>query len=342
MRIAQFAPISLPVPPKKYGGVQRGVWYLTEELVAQGHEVTLFARSDSTTSARLISACGPVSDQERRIYETILLGMLARQSSEFDVVHFHTMNDLHLPLTRLLKVPSITTTHITWVDPALRPLLEEFSDVPAVSMSDAQRRFMPQLNWLGTVYYGFPPTLYALQESPGRYLAYLGLMSREKGADQAIEIAKRTGMKLILAGCPRTREQQEWFDAVIKPQLRDSWVEYIGEIGNKEKQELLGNAYAFLFPIDLEEAFGQVMVEAMACGTPVIAYCRGSVPEVVDEGVTGFVVKDVDGAVEAVGKIGSIDRRGCREMFDKRFAVSRMAQEYLNLYGAPSDAAPQA
>ena len=341
MRIAQVAPIALPVPPKKYGGVERGVWYLTEELVAQGHEVTLFASSDSSTKARLISPCAHVSGPERRFFETILLGMLVRHSSEFDAINFHTMNDLHLPLTRLLKTRNITTTHLTWSDPLLKPLLEEFSDVPAVSMSDLQRKLMPPLNWIGTVYYGLPPALYTLQESPGRYLAYLGMISPEKGADQAIEIARRAGMKLIIAGAPRTRDQQEWFDIVIKPHCRDSFVEYVGEIGDKEKQDLLGNAYAFLFPTNLEEAFGQVMLESMACGTPVIAYRKGAVPEVIDEGDTGFVVEDVAGAVDAIDRVASIDRVRCREVFEKRFSVSRMVQDYLKLYGGRSEVAVQ-
>jgi glycosyltransferase involved in cell wall biosynthesis len=336
VRIAQIAPIYSPVPPKKYGGVERVVSYLTEELVANGHDVTLFASSDSTTTARLVSPCRHTAGSQARLCETMLLGMLAREAQEFDAIHFHTVTEFHLPLTRLLQGRNLTTCHGTW-DRSLEPLYREFADVPIVSISYAQRNLLPNMNWQGTVYHGLPRNLYELQERRGSYLAFLGQMSFDKGPVRAIQIAMRAGVPLKLAGRPVTASDREYFEASVKPLLGHPLVEYIGEIGDHEKQELLGNAFALLFPIaDRAEPFGLVMIEAMACGTPTIAYPGGSVAEIIDEGITGFVVDDDLAAVEAVAKVALLDRRHCREAFENRFLASRMVQDYANLYAEPS------
>ena len=297
MRIAQVAPLYESVPPKYYGGTERVVSYLTEELVRQGHEVTLFASGDSVTKARLVSACRRSLRLDKHCvdqmaHHILLLEQVFRRADQFDVVHFH-VDYLHFALSRRQPTAHVTTLHGRLDIPDLVPLYQEFSDMPVVSISDAQREPLPWVNWQATVYHGLPDDLYRFRAAPGTSLAFLGRISPEKRVDRAIEIAKRVRMPLKIAG-KVDRVDEDYFESVVKPLLRDPLVEYVGEIGEGVKGEFLGNAYALLFPIDWQEPFGLVMIEAMACGTPVIAYRRGSVPEVMEEGRTGFMVKGLE------------------------------------------------
>ena len=335
MKIAQVAPLFESVPPKYYGGTERVVSYLTEELVRQGHDVTLFASGDSVTRAILC----PVGETAARLDKTcvdpwarhcLLLEEVFDRISEFDVIHFH-VDYQHFPLVRRHNVATITTLHGRLDIPDLVPLYRRFHDIPVVSISDAQRSPLPPVNWQGTVYHGLPPDLYTFQPNPGRYLAFLGRICPEKRVDRAIEIARRAGMRLKIAA-KVDKADQAYFRSEIEPLLGDSLVEFIGEIGEGEKEAFLGNAYAVLFPIDWPEPFGLVMIEAMACGTPVIAYRCGSVPEVLDEGLTGYIVDSLEDAVSAVKKVGDLDRGRCRDVFEQRFSVSRMARDYLAIY----------
>ena len=335
MRIAQIAPLYESVPPKYYGGTERVVSYLTEELVRQGHEVTLFASGDSETSARLMAAA-PRSLRldkaciDQMAHHVLLLEQVAARADEFDFVHYH-IDYLHFPLTRCRPHPHATTLHGRLDIPDLQPLYDEFREMPVISISNSQRDPLPQANWQGTVYHGLPEDLLQLCPEPGDYLAFIGRFSPEKRADRAIEIARRAGMPLKLAAKVDSADKA-YFEAEIKPLLEDSNVEFIGEIGENEKQEFLGNAYALLFPIDWPEPFGLVMIEAMACGTPVIAYRQGSVEEIMEDGRSGFVVATLDEAVAAVDRIAELDRRECRRAFDERFTATHMAVDYLNVY----------
>ncbi len=335
MRIAQVAPLYESVPPKYYGGTERVVSYLTEELVRQGHEVTLFASGDSVTKARLVSAC-PRSLRldkhcvDQMVHHILLLEQVFRRAAQFDVVHFH-VDYLHFALSRRQPTAHVTTLHGRLDIPDLVPLFQEFSDMPMVSISGAQREPLPWVNWQATVYHGLPDDLYSFRAAPGTYLAFLGRISPEKRVDRAIEIAKRVRMPLKIAG-KVDRVDEDYFESVVNPLLRDPLVEYVGEIGEGVKDEFLGNAYALLFPIDWPEPFGLVMIEAMACGTPVIAYRHGSVPEVMEEGRTGFIVKGLEEAVEAVWRVPKLSRERCREIFAQRFTAARMAGDYLRVY----------
>ncbi|MFO7173261.1 MAG: glycosyltransferase family 4 protein [Bacillota bacterium] len=335
MRIAQVAPLYESVPPRLYGGTERVVSYLTEELVRRGHEVTLFASGDSQTSANLVAICpqalrlGGAVDQ--MCHHILMLEKVFQLADSFDVIHFHC-DYLHFPLSRrFAKVPVVTTLHGRLDLPDIRPLYEEFRDQPVVSISDAQRRPLPFLNWQRTVYHGLPADLYTFHEKPGDYLAFLGRISPEKRVDRAIEIARRVGMRIKIAAKIDAADRA-YYEEKIRPLMQDPLVEFIGEIGEKEKDEFLGNAYALLFPIDWPEPFGLVMIEALACGTPVIAYPHGSVPEVLEDGVTGFIVRSIDEAVAAVERIPEIDRRACRAAFERRFTAERMAEDYLEVY----------
>ncbi len=335
MRIAQVAPLFESVPPKYYGGTERVVSYLTEELVRQGHEVTLFASGDSVTKARLVAACRrslrlDKNCVDQMAHHILMLEQVFREASSFDVIHFH-IDYLHFPLSRRHRVPHVTTLHGRLDIPDLVPLYREFPEMPVVSISHAQREPLPWINWQGTVYHGLPEDLYTFQEEPGKYLAFLGRIAPEKRVDRAIEIAKRVGMPLKIAA-KVDKIDRDYFEGVVEPLLRDPLVEYVGEIGEGEKGDFLGNAYALLFPIDWPEPFGLVMIEAMACGTPVIAYRRGSVPEVMEEGVTGFIVQGLEDAVAAVEEVSHLSRKRCREVFERRFTASRMAQDYLDVY----------
>jgi glycosyltransferase involved in cell wall biosynthesis len=318
-----------------YGGTERVVSYLTDELVRLGHEVTLFASGDSITRARLVPCCDRSLRLDKRVIDPlahhfVALEKVFARADDFDVVHFH-IDYLHYPFSQRQALPHLTTLHGKLDMPDLQPLYRIFSDVPVVSISNAQRRPLPNVNWQGTVYHGLPVDLYRPCWKPSEYLVFLGRISPEKRVDRAIEIAKRCRMPLKIAA-KVDQADRKYFERSIEPLLDNPWVEYIGEIGEDGKQELLANAYALLFPIDWPEPFGLVVIEAMACATPVIAYRGGSVPELVEEGVTGFIVDDVATAVEAVGKASQLDRRMCRQRFEQRFSAERMARGYLEIY----------
>jgi glycosyltransferase involved in cell wall biosynthesis len=348
MRIAQVAPLYESVPPQLYGGTERVVSYLTEELVRQGHEVTLFASGGSATSARLVAACPRPLWQDAGCREALphhvrLLELVAAEAARFDVVHFHTEH-LHFPLARRLPCPTVTTLHSRLHAPDEQALFEEYADVPLVSISDDQRRPVLHANWQATVYHGLPRGLHTFRAGPGAgggasaptplagYLAFLGRISPEKGLEAAVEIARRAGLPLRVAARIYPGERA-YYESAIEPLFRASpWVEFLGEVGGRDKDELLGNAHALLFPIDWAEPFGLVMIEAMACGTPVIAFRRGSVPEVMVEGVTGFIVDDVAGAAGAVGRVAGLSRRACRRVFEERYDAARMARDYCDVY----------
>lgn len=335
MRIAQIAPLHESVPPQCYGGTERVVSYLTEELIRQGHDVTLFATGDSVTSARLVAPCNRAlrfdsSCVDRSVHHILMLELIWKKASEFDIVHSH-VDYIHFPMFRRLEVPHVTTLHGRLDIPDLVPLYKEFRDIPLVSISDAQRAPLWWANWQATVYHGLPEDLLDFHPARGTYLAFLGRISPEKRVDRAIEIARRVDMPIKIAA-KVDKADGEYFEEVVKPLFSDSRVEYVGEITEVEKNEFLGDAYALLFPIDWPEPFGLVMIEAMACGTPVVAFRRGSVPEVMVDGVTGFVVEDLDEAVEAVDRVASLDRREVRRVFEDRFTAERMAREYVNAY----------
>jgi len=337
MRIAQVAPLYERVPPALYGGTERVVSYLTEELVRLGHDVTLFASGDSQTGARLVAACPKALWRDADVRETLphhlrLMELVFQDASRFDVIHFHT-DYLHFPLVRRHRCLSITTLHGMVHPHDLGALLEEYREIPLVSISDNQRRPIPGANWRATVYHGLPRDTFALDAGGGGYLVYLGRMSPEKRVDRAIEIARRTGMPLKVAA-KIYPEERAYFEETLAPLIRDagSLVEFVGEIDQGARQGLLGRAAAFLFPIEWPEPFGLVMIEALACGTPVIAWRRGSVPEVLEDGVTGYVVEDVEAAVAAVGRIDCLSRAACRRAFEERFDAARMAKDYLEVY----------
>ncbi|HBA87242.1 MAG TPA: glycosyl transferase [Geobacter sp.] len=344
MKIAQIAPLYEAVPPLYYGGTERVVSYLTEELVRQGHDVTLFASGDSVTSARLTPCCR----NSLRLDDTcidpvphhlLMLEQVYSRADQFDVLHFHT-DYLHFPLSRRHGAIHVTTLHGRLDIPDLVPLYREYRDIPVVSISDAQRRPLSWTNWIGTVHHGLPSDLLPFNRDGGDYLAFLGRISPEKGAEAAIEIARKTGMRLKIAA-KVDKVDLLYYEERIKPLLDGPLVEFIGEIREDEKKEFLGNALALLFPIDWEEPFGLVMIEAMACGTPVIAFNRGSVPEVIKDGVSGFIVRDVDGAVRAAAQVANLSRLGCRKHFEERFLVARMASDYLALYRTLMAARPK-
>jgi glycosyltransferase involved in cell wall biosynthesis len=335
MRIAQVAPLFESVPPKYYGGSERVVSYLTEELVRQGHEVTLFASGDSVTKAHLVAACRRSLRLDKHCidqlsHQVLMIEHVFQRAAEFDVIHFH-VDYLHFPLSRRQQIPHVTTLHGRLDIPDLIPLYLEYRDMPLVSISYVQRESLHWANWQATVYHGLPADIYEFRERPGDYLAFLGRISPEKRVDRAIEIAKRVQMPVKIAG-KVDRVDQDYFENVIEPLLRDPLVEFVGEIGDGEKEEFLGHAYALLFPIDWPEPFGLVMVEAMACGTPVIAYRSGAVPEVMEQGHTGFIVEGLEDAVEAVRRVPELSRRRCREVFDQRFTAERMAHDYVEVY----------
>jgi glycosyltransferase involved in cell wall biosynthesis len=336
MRIAQVAPLYESVPPKLYGGTERIVSYLTEQLVRQKQNVTLFASGDSVTNARLI----PITERALRLegsrirdplaHHIRLVERVLREADQFDILHFH-LDHLHFPLARRSQSVCVTTLHGRLDIPDLAPLFQEFSEMPVVSISDSQREPLSWLNWCGTVYHGLPEDLYGFTEAPSDYLAFLGRICPEKGLDRAIEIVEKTGRKLKIAAKVDPADR-DYFSQEIEPLLSLPFIEFVGEIGETEKGEFLGNAAALLFPIDWPEPFGLVMIEAMACGTPVIAFNSGSVPEIIENGVTGFVVSNIEDAASAVESISTINRRKCRETFEQRFSASRMASDYLDIY----------
>jgi glycosyltransferase involved in cell wall biosynthesis len=335
MRIAQVAPLYESVPPRLYGGTERVVSWLTEKLVSLGHDVTLFASRDSVTTARLVPACKKALRLDSGCvdplpHHVLMLEDVFAQADDFDLIHFH-IDYLHFSRIRRERIPSVTTLHGRLDIPDLVPLYREFTDLPLVSISDTQRKPLPWVNWIGTVHHGMPTDSLSVRRDPGQYLAFLGRVSPEKGLDRAIEIAIRSGMHLKIAAKVDLADQQ-YFEEKIKPALKHPLVEFIGEIGNSAKQEFLGNAAALLFPIQWPEPFGLVMIEAMACGTPVIAYPFGSVPEIIAQGVSGFLVRNSQEAVRAVERVGEIDRLECRRHFELNFSNERMARDYLRIY----------
>jgi glycosyltransferase involved in cell wall biosynthesis len=335
VRIAQVAPLYESVPPKLYGGTERVVSWLTEELVRLGHEVTLFASGDSLTTARLVPAC-PQSlrlntrSVDQLAHHVLLLEQVLNEKENFDLIHFH-IDYLHFPLSRREQLQHVTTLHGRLDIPDLVPLYRAFSDMPLISISDAQRTPLRWANWRGTVHHGMPKNALRPYTGRGQYLAFLGRTSPEKGLEPAIQIAKRVGMPLKIAA-KIDKADVEYFATRIKPLLNHPLIDFVGEIGYGEKNEFLGNAAALLFPINWPEPFGIVLIEALACGTPVIAYPFGSVLELIEDGVTGFLVDDIEGAARALHNLDRIDRTICRRRFEERFTAKRMAQDYLAIY----------
>jgi glycosyltransferase involved in cell wall biosynthesis len=335
MRIAQVAPLYERVPPQLYGGTERVVAYLTDALVGLGHQVTLFASKDSQTKAELVPAwsgalrlAGDCCDVLAP--HVLMLEQVAQRSPRFDVIHFHVA-EIHFPLMRRLPVAHVTTMHGRLDMPELRPLFAEFNDVPVVSISNAQREPLPEARWIGTVYHGLPPDLLQFHADPGTYLAFVGRISPEKRVDRAIAIATACGIPLRIAA-KIDPVDREYFERDVRPLLDNPLIEYVGEIGEADKSAFLGPAQALLFPIDWPEPFGLVMIEALACGVPVVAFRGGSVDEVIDHGLTGFVVDTLDEAIDATRNIELIDRRICRATFERRFSAIRMAGDYVDLY----------
>jgi glycosyltransferase involved in cell wall biosynthesis len=341
MKIAQIAPLVESVPPKLYGGTERVVSYLTEELVRLGHDVTLFASGDSETRAQLDACSRRALRLDPRVkdplpHNVLMLERVWQRAHEFDVLHFH-IEHLHFPLFRPMAAKTVTTLHGRLDMPDLQPLFREFSDMPVVSISDSQRRPLPTALWAGTVYHGLAPEVCPFNPSPRPegepYFAFLGRVSPEKGLERAIAIAIAAEVRLRIAAKVDVVDER-YFREKIKPLLGHPLIEFIGEVNESQKPGFLGNATALLFPIDWPEPFGLAMIEAMSCGTPVIAWPHGSVAEIVDHGVTGFVVNTLDDAVAAVEHIGRLDRAEVRARFEERFTAERMARDYLAVYRA--------
>lgn len=343
MRIAQIAPLFESVPPHAYGGTERAVSYLTEALVADGHDVTLFASGDSVTRARL-AAVVPRSlrlDPTRPDWMTwhaIMLDQVFERAGEFDVLHFH-IDTLHYGLARRCATPSVTTLHGRLDLPGLPALHRQFATAPLVSISDSQRAPLPQANWCATVYHGLPAALYRFEPVPRGYFAFVGRISPEKRLDRAVEIAIACDTPLRVAAKVDAVDRA-YFEREIRPLLDHPLVEFVGEIGDADKNAFIGGARALLFPIDWPEPFGMVLIEAFACGTPVVAYGHGSVPELVQHGVNGYIVSDQAQAIAAARGIDSLDRRRCRATFERRFTADKMAQRYLQVYQALIDTQP--
>jgi glycosyltransferase involved in cell wall biosynthesis len=336
MRIAQIAPLYESVPPRLYGGTERVVSYLTEELVRQGHQVTLFASEDSITSAELVP-CTPRAlrlEQDVRDpvpHHMIMLDKVRERADDFDILHFH-IDYLHFPLFRPGRARTLTTLHGRQDLADHMPFYRRFLDMPLVSISNAQRMPLPSANFVGTVHHGLPRDLLAPNFEPkGGYLAFLGRISPEKRPDRAIAIARSAGLPLKIAA-KVDKADDGYFHEVIAPMLQGPGVEFIGEINENAKSEFLGQAAALLFPIDWPEPFGLVMIESMACGTPVLAFRRGSVPEIVEDGLTGRIVSDVDEAVRAIPGLLALDRKAIRARFEERFSAARMTTDYVRLY----------
>ncbi len=335
MRIAQVAPLIESVPPRLYGGTERVVSYLTEELVRKGHEVTLFASGDSVTRSHLVAGAPRALRLDSTVadplpHHLLMVEKIWQHADDFDIIHNH-IDHLLFPMLRRTGVPSLTTLHGRLDISDLKPLFREYKEMPLASISASQRRPLYWANWQGTVLHGLPLDLYAPSPHHDGYLAFLGRVSPEKGLEAAVEIARRSGRPLKIAAKVDPADR-EYYQCKIVPLLKDPNIEFLGEIKDSEKNQFLGAAVALLFPVDWPEPFGMVMIEAMASGTPIVAFNRGSVPEVIEEGVTGFFVDDVQGAVQAVDRIEQLDRIKIRRRFETRFTASRMAEEYLRLY----------
>jgi glycosyltransferase involved in cell wall biosynthesis len=335
MRIAQVSPLVERVPPVAYGGTERVVAYLTEALIDLGHDVTLFASGDSRTRARLIAAAPHALRLDPGCLDPLAhhirqLELVARHAASFDVIHFHS-GFLHMPLSRRLSTPSLSTLHGRLDVPDLRSLMDDMRDVPVVSISDAQRQPLAFLNWCGTVHHGLPGQLLPFHPTPQDYVVFLGRISPEKRVDRAIEIARRAGLPLLIAAKVDSADRA-YFAETVAPMLNGPGVRFVGEVNDAEKVRLLGQARALLFPIDWPEPFGMVVIEALSCGTPVIAWNHGSIPELIEHGVTGFVVDSIEAAVEAVDRARTLDRAACRHAFETRFESGRMARDYVTIY----------
>jgi glycosyltransferase involved in cell wall biosynthesis len=334
MRIAQVAPLFESVPPPGYGGTERVVSWLTEELVGGGHDVTLFASGDSLTRARLI-ACSPASLRARSAedalaHHILMIEQVCQRKDEFDIIHFH-LDYIHYPVSRHVEMRQVSTLHGRLDLPHLVPLYREYSDMPVVSISLRQRDPLPHARWVGNVYHGLPDDSLPFHEGPGKYLAFIGRISPEKRPDRAIRIAQQAGIPLKIAAKVDPSDK-DYYEAMVRPLMKGPGVEFVGEIGDAEKADFLGNAIASLAPIDWPEPFGLNMIEAMACGTPTITFGHGSVPEIIENGVSGVIVDNIDEAVQAVEQVKTMSRRACRQAFEKRFTASRMAEEYLAIY----------
>ena len=336
MKIAQVAPLWESVPPQCYGGTERIVSYLTEELVRLGHDVTLFATADSVTAAKLeaiyptaLRLAKGLNCKEAPIFLE-LERAFGTKSREFDLIHSH-VDITGFPFARRCRTPVLTTLHGRLDLPELLPMFQEFPEMPVNSISNAQRRPVGWLNWQETVYHGLPADLYSFHPQSGKYLAFLGRISPEKRPDHAIALAKHAGMPLRIAAKVDPVDR-EYFETQIEPLLDHPLVEYVGEITDEEKNDFLGDAYALVCPYDWPEPFGIVLIEALACGTPVLAYNRGSIPEVIEHGTTGIVCEDLSEMMGALESVARIDRARCRENFDRRFTVQRMVQDYLKVY----------
>jgi glycosyltransferase involved in cell wall biosynthesis len=336
MKIAQIAPLMESIPPRLYGGTERIVSYLTEELVRQDHDVTLFASADSITSAKLVG-CVPkalrLDPNVRDVipYYMLMLDRVRQRANEFDILHFH-IDQFHFPLFRHMANRTVTTLHGRQDLPDLKPLYVGFNDMPLVSISNDQRRPIPKANFAGTIHHGLPTNLHKPIFNPrGGYVAFLGRISQEKRPDRAIEIARALGIPLKIAA-KVDKADESYFREVIAPLLDGPGVEFIGEINEAQKSGFLGEALALLFPVDWPEPFGLSMIEAMACGTPVLAFRRGSVPEIIEDGVTGLIVDDMEQAISTLPRVLSLDRRQVRRRFEERFSATRMARDYLYLY----------
>lgn len=336
MKIAQVAPLYESVPPKLYGGTERVVSYLTEALVQAGHDVTLFASGDSETSARLVPCCPKAlrlnnyECNDHLAHHFVMLDEVMRRAEQFDIIHFH-IDYMHFPLSKLSGLPQVTTLHGRLDSPDLLPLYRQYKCMPLISISLNQRKPLPWAHWIGNVYHGLPMDLLPLGNGSGKYLAFLGRISPEKRVDRAIKIAKAVGMPLKIAAKVDPADRV-YYEREIKPLLNAPGVEFIGEINEQQKGDFLGNAYAYLFPIDWPEPFGLTMIESMACGTPTIAFRCGSVPEIIRDRVSGYIVDSIDQAVQAVAQAATIDRAACRAEFEQRFSAGRMARDYVKLY----------
>jgi glycosyltransferase involved in cell wall biosynthesis len=343
MKIAQVSPLYEAVPPKLYGGTERVVAHLTDALVDLGHDVTLFATAEAQTKARLVA----VRDQAIRLDPSplksdlaahlVMLDEVRRLQDRFDVIHFHT-DMIHFPMFEARAQRTLTTLHGRLDMKDLAGAYDRWRRFPLVSISDAQRVFLPDANWVGTVDHGMPPSLYRFGASPRGYLAFLGRISPEKGPDRAIAIAKAVGMPLKIAAKVDAADRA-YFETQIAPLLDHPLIEFVGEIGDADKSDFLGGAEALLFPIEWPEPFGLVMIEAMACGTPVVAYRYGSAPEIIENGLTGVLVRGEAEAIAAIAAARRLDRAAIRRRFEQRFAAPVMAQAYVDLYARPSLAA---
>lgn len=336
MKIAQIAPLMESVPPRLYGGTERIVSYLTEALMELGHEVTLFASGDSVTAANLVPCVPQALRLDAHVRDTIpyymlMLDRVRRRVDEFDVLHFH-IDQFHFPLFQSIASRTITTLHGRQDLPDLLPLYAGFGDMPLVSISNAQRRPVPNANFTGTVHHGIPINLHsATTRARGGYLAFLGRISPEKRPDRAIAIARATGIPLKIAA-KVDNVDEVYFHRHIEPLLAGGGVEFIGEINDYQKTRFLGDAQALLFPVDWPEPFGLSMIEAMACGTPVLAFRCGSVPEIVEDGITGTIVDSMEEAIAALPTVIALDRKKVRERFEQRFSATRMAKDYIAIY----------